>query len=148
MNSIEHIQNILYIYKIPSSTKVRYQKSPWKYNNTRWTHTTLPLTTHVLPNTTNNHYITLSFNPALYIPIFRNRFHHCYHFVDLIKKKCSCTNHTCPHIIQANVIRNYYLSILFIRYIHRIYLYRIPITLLEPFLITKPIVFTTPLRPS
>jgi hypothetical protein len=147
-SNIPFIRHLPYIYKIPSSTHVRYQKMPWKYYVTGWEHQHLPLVTHVLPNTTNNQYITLAFNPSLYIPIFRNRFYVHYHFVDLIEKKCTCTTNTCNHIIQATIIRNYYLSILFIRYIHQKYLYRIPLTLLQSFLITKPIMFPTPLRPT
>jgi hypothetical protein len=143
------ISHIPFIYKIPSSTHVIYKKSPWKYYVTGWEHQQLPLITHILPNTTNQHVVPLAFNSSLYIPIFRRRFHIHYHFVNLLEKKCTCNSlpTICTHIYQATIIRYHYLSILFIRYIHQKYLYRIPLYILESFLITKPIVFSTPLGP-
>ena len=148
LNQLYYIlRQIPYIYKIPSSTHVIYTNSPWLYHTSGWKHHSKSISTNTLPNTTYHYVIRMDYNQSLTIPLFRKPFSPHYHFVNLIEKKCTCRLPSCIHITHAITIRYHYLSILFLRYIHHTYLFRLPLHYLEQFLLTKPIMFTTPLTP-
>ena len=119
------IKQIPFIYRIPSSTHVTYIKK--------------------LSNTTYFNIIQLPPQNILHFSIFRQCFQTHYHFVNIREKKCTCSTPNCIHLCQATIIYNHYLTLLLLRYIHKNYIYPIPIYMIQQYLVPKPIVFSTPL---